>query len=1081
MLGRFFSKLSRDAADASGFSPAADEQGFSYPLSLADSEQHWQLAGYLDQLFEEDYVSQLSDRWLLPWESLYQLLDDSEHETSLSLLGIPPFSTVQPQLASSGGLSDPSFKVFIQEWRDSASGRPVALERVGSLVRIDGRTELLSAATWSLLQAVRELQQSQADAPGEATNQVGWAKIRKQAKRAQAGMDGFLDKTVVVKPEKLRLKPKKTVVGGTPVIELEPSFDDQPDNWTESFDRYGQVQDAYHIPTADGSVTHVLIEPEVKTVLESVRAFPGRRVAGDDALALVRNPYSVIGDAARNVVDSDEYEAGLAEAGIHFHRFRLTPQLDDSGVRIESVTLDLEPLTATPEQTIEFCFNAPHELELFVKELQFKLAAAMPVGLWQGYELELSDFDLRQLTGIRDLFEEWKRQEAGAVFDSVLDLNAYGDRVIGIGEAARITSPFLVKEATEDWLPAEIANTEAGAEFLNHWDPSSRENFNELEERIDRARAEGEEQVCLPGSESLVPLEAAQKLYDTWRKKLDREAKPLAEGKPADKPVRAVLQIEHNIEEATYAQRREDALRAARDATPRLPALLRDEITLRDHQLQGVAWLQHLFDLSPSHVAGCLLADDMGLGKTIQLLAFVVSFLEQESAANPVLIVAPVSLLDNWERELHKFFHADALPVLKLYGSTLSEAKFRKDEIPEELVAKGIKNLLRPGWLGDSKIVLTTYETLRDQEFSLARQQWSMMICDEAQKIKNPAAMITQAAKAIPARFRIACTGTPVENTLIDLWCLFDFIQPGFLGGLNQFGREYQRPIEAGLERDDAALDKLRALIEPQTLRRTKQDVAKDLPAKIEDQACRSLPMHVLQRDLYLSEISKYNQQKKMQEQLEQRESGMLGLLHKLKLVCAHPFSVRPDPRLKEQSPKLNWLMTQLDAIKQAGRGDKVILFTELRDIQRELQHAIEGRFGFKPIIINGDTSTSSKSAQSRQRLIDRFQEEQGFSIIILSTVAVGFGVNVQAANHVIHFTRCWNPAKEDQATDRAYRIGQEKDVYVYYPTIRDASMPTFESTLDDLLDKRRALARDMLHGASDIRAAEFGEVLGAS
>lgn len=283
------------------------------------------------------------------------------------------------------------------------------------------------------------------------------------------------------------------------------------------------------------------------------------------------------------------------------------------------------------------------------------------------------------------------------------------------------------------------------------------------------------------------------------------------------------------------------------------------------------------------------------------------------------------------------------------------------------------------------------------------------------------------------------------------------------------------------MERDDAALDKLRALIEPQTLRRTKQDVAKDLPAKIEDQACRSLPMHVLQRDLYLSEISKYNQQKKMQEQLEQRESGMLGLLHKLKLVCAHPFSVRPDPRLKEQSPKLNWLMTQLDAIKQAGRGDKVILFTELRDIQRELQHAIEGRFGFKPIIINGDTSTSSKSAQSRQRLIDRFQEEQGFSIIILSTVAVGFGVNVQAANHVIHFTRCWNPAKEDQATDRAYRIGQEKDVYVYYPTIRDASMPTFESTLDDLLDKRRALARDMLHGASDIKAAEFGEVLGAS
>nr|WP_262924500.1 MULTISPECIES: DEAD/DEAH box helicase [Pseudomonas] len=381
---------------------------------------------------------------------------------------------------------------------------------------------------------------------------------------------------------------------------------------------------------------------------------------------------------------------------------------------------------------------------------------------------------------------------------------------------------------------------------------------------------------------------------------------------------------------------------------------------------------------------------------------------------------------------------------------------------------------------GDARIVLTTYETLRDQELSLARQQWAIVICDEAQKIKNPAALITQAAKAIPSRFRIACTGTPVENTLIDLWCLFDFIQPGFLGGLNQFGREYQRPIEAGMERDTAALERLRGLIEPQTLRRTKQDVAKDLPAKIEDQGCRKLLMHTLQRNLYLSEVAQYTQKQQMQEQLEQRESGMLGLLHRLKLVCAHPFSVQPDPRLREHSPKLQWLLSTLDNIARSGSGDKVILFTELRDIQRELQHAIQERFGFKPTVINGDTSTSSQSAQSRQRLIDRFQEQPGFSVIILSTVAVGFGVNVQAANHVIHFTRCWNPAKEDQATDRAYRIGQEKDVYVYYPTVRDAGMPTFEATLDELLQKRRALARDMLHGASELQVSEFGELLRA-
>ena len=195
------------------------------------------------------------------------------------------------------------------------------------------------------------------------------------------------------------------------------------------------------------------------------------------------------------------------------------------------------------------------------------------------------------------------------------------------------------------------------------------------------------------------------------------------------------------------------------------------------------------------------------------------------------------------------------------------------------------------------------------------------------------------------------------------------------------------------------------------TLRRTKQDIAKDLPAKIEDKGCRSLPIHALQRNLYLSEISAYSQKQQIEEQLDQKNSSMLGLLHRLKLICAHPYSVQPDKRLCDNSPKLRWLIDTLESIKKAGKGDKVILFTELRDIQRELQHAIQEYFGFRATVINGDTSTSSQSANSRQKLIDQFQDQPGFSVIILSTIAVGIGVNVQAANHVIHFTRCWNPA----------------------------------------------------------------------
>lgn len=1053
------------------------EHGLSFPLSLADHEEFWALASYLYQLEEEEFASQLSDRWLLPWDELYRLIADPEHESSLPLLLLPPLTNVTPQLTSHSSLASDDFRVSLGDWRAPHSNAVVQLSRTGAIVTHDGTSELLPEPTWRLLNAVRQLYVSQQEKPGEATNQVGWANIRKLARNSGAGMDGFLDKTIVIKPENLRLIPRKTSVGNTPVIELEPSFEGQPKNWLQSFDGQKQVQDRYRVADENGSVTHVLIEPEVKSVLDYVRSLPGRRVAGDDALSFVRNPYSALGDDASKVLDADSYEKDLADAGIFFHRFHLVPELDVTTVRIQRVKLTLEPISETPHELIEYWFSAAHELAPFVHELQLKLAAGMPAGFWQGYELELSDFDLRQLAGMAELLNRWQKEAAGVEFDAVLDLSLYGDRVTGIGEAERITSPFLVKETTENWLPKDVADLGIDSEMLSQWDPTSLQQFEAFEQRLHEARAAGDDTVLMPETDSPLSIAAAEQLFAAWAKKI-ATPEPSINGN-AEKVGRTVLQIGHNIDEPTYVQVRQAALRAGLDAQPELPTLLRPEVHLRDHQLQGVAWLQHLFKLSPTDISGCLLADDMGLGKTIQLLTFLVWYIEHYPKDKPTLIVAPVSLLDNWERELHRFFFADALPVLKLYGKALSSVKFHKDEIPTDLRAKGIKNLLRPGWIGDARIVLTTYETLRDQEFSLARQQWSIVVCDEAQKLKNPAALVTQAIKAIPARFRVACTGTPVENTLIDLWCLFDFIQPGFLGGLNQFGREYQRPIEAALERDTVALERLRALIDPQTLRRTKQEVAKDLPAKIEDTQCRNLTMHTLQRNLYLSEIAKYSQKQQLEEHLDQRSAGMLGLLHKLKLICAHPYSVQPDKRLRDHSPKLQWLIKTLKSIEATGKGEKIILFTELRDIQRELQHVVQEHFGFRATVINGDTSTSSESANSRQRLIDQFQEQPGFAVIILSTIAVGFGVNVQAANHVIHFTRCWNPAKEDQATDRAYRIGQEKDVYVYYPTVRDAEMPTFEATLDELLSKRRALARDMLTGAADLKASDFDELLG--
>jgi len=219
-------------------------------------------------------------------------------------------------------------------------------------------------------------------------------------------------------------------------------------------------------------------------------------------------------------------------------------------------------------------------------------------------------------------------------------------------------------------------------------------------------------------------------------------------------------------------------------AAPALPAHFTHGTALLAHQHDGLAWLQHLYRLRSSHqVRGAVLADDMGLGKTLQLLSFMARLNELQPHGDPMLVVAPVSLLENWKDELDKFFQPGTLPVLTAYGDALKTLRVPREAIDERLRTEdGLVRFLQPNWIGSARLVLTTYETLRDLEFSFAAQRWSVMVCDEAQRIKNPAAMVTRAAKKQNADFRIACTGTPVENTLADLWCLFDFIQPGLLG-----------------------------------------------------------------------------------------------------------------------------------------------------------------------------------------------------------------------------------------------------------------------------------------------------------
>jgi SNF2 family DNA or RNA helicase len=541
------------------------------------------------------------------------------------------------------------------------------------------------------------------------------------------------------------------------------------------------------------------------------------------------------------------------------------------------------------------------------------------------------------------------------------------------------------------------------------------------------------------------------------------------------KTPRETLLVKTNFHGVDYLEERRASLVLPEGWEAQLPASLRPSVSFKAHQRYGVAWFQHLMSKAPAECRGALLADDMGLGKTLQLLCVLGKYYEVNPNAAPSVIFAPKSLLENWASESRKFFNDSFPEVLVLYGDELRARKQPLGLIDRQLQEKGIVELLRPDWVGHAKVVITTYEVLTSYEFSLAKQPFAFVICDEAQRIKTPGTLVTLAAKKLKATFRVACTGTPVENSLADLWCLFDLVQPGLLGALEEFGKTYRRPIECETEEQLATLRRLQAAISPQTLRRTKADIAADLPKKFfalkkaGDRAVQFKPalgdgellevaLTEHQRILYMGGLKKL-QDAASEANGRKRAQLSFGALHLMKAVCAEPYCLPGTKFIMDKSgrdahlansPKLRWLLERLAEVKSAG--EKAIVFTELREAQAALYYFLKDAFGVKPFIINGDS-------QGRQGYIDKFSAKPGFDVIILSTLAAGAGLNVTAANHVFHFTRAWNPSKEAQATDRAYRIGQERDVFVYCPTVVADDFHTFEVRLDQLLKRKAGLA----------------------
>ncbi|USE77560.1 SNF2-related protein [Cupriavidus gilardii] len=1044
------------------------------------------LVGYLSQMADEGFAVETSEGYLIGWDELYAALASPSYTALPDALALPSFATARAILRSSNSLTDGTFSIAIAGWR-LEDGRRIDTRPVGPLLEVEGQQSLLQPRQWSLLREVVSFAKRPESERNDLSHRQRWGRIRKLAVAADAQLDDFLHRSVVLTPEKLQIGLRKSsAVTDDRVVEIEPTFDGAPTNWLASFDRAKQVRDRYDIVTPDG-IVQVLISPKVRTVLQEVKRLPGRRVAGARAQAFLLNPYSTLGADANDVIEEGQLEKAREDAGLAYERFAPVFERDGSGYP-RRVGLLIETATAAGPASSETQWLDDARLSSFVQALDRARSMRYQLLAWDGFDLVLDGNAENHLADLRDALARRQTPPPLVSYEQVHNLAGYSARIEGIGVEKPYNSPYIEKKNDgSSWFPDNVrANwTIPRSDGGTPMDVSlSREQVRRLKAELAEAELAGKAEIVsavLPGR---VAVDDAKKLVQASEQAFeDFSTGKTPDGATWDKVnnhlgPKKQLVLRANIQVLEYEELRREALQAV-PVQPRIPAGIRPGFSLMPHQLAGLAWMQHLYSLQTEyHVRGAVLADDMGLGKTFQLLALMASLREREPDLPPMLVVAPVSLLENWAEEADRFFMPGTLRVLTAYGDSLAALRVPRAQIEQRLLAEdGLVKFLRPDWIGDANVVLTTYETLRDLEFSFAAQRWSLMVCDEAQRIKNPAAMVTRAAKKQNADFRIACTGTPVENTLADMWCLFDYVQPGLLGALNDFGQRYRKPIEAKTDDERARVEELRAKIEPQILRRLKADVAKDLPPKIIDEACKSLPLSQVQRSLYAQAIESFK--KREDPAAGSPFKNHLGLLHYLRLVCTDPrrhglsvFTSEALQDYREKSPKLDWLLRQLRDIK--ARGEKVIVFCEFRDIQRLLQHYIESEFGFRPDIINGDTTTAPAHAASRQKRIKAFQSAEGFGVLVLSPVAVGFGVNIQAANHVVHYTRTWNPAKEDQATDRAYRIGQKKPVHVYCPVVRADDFVTFDVKLDQLLSYKRELAEDMLNGAGDLTPGNF-------
>lgn len=639
---------------------------------------------------------------------------------------------------------------------------------------------------------------------------------------------------------------------------------------------------------------------------------------------------------------------------------------------------------------------------------------------------------------IRELLDQ--PDDAPSVF---IETERFADRVVDVAEW---TSPILpwIKIQPQSWAPP----TQMGIRLNGVDIPLEPEELTPLCVTMTEALNAGLATVdvkCVQLPVSQANIDALTKLQATVEAKQRGKPEPVdAEEEQHSGP--KVLVIESNF----------DAVGFSRTSDQQRPGSLDWPTTVRTppkpHQEVGMAWLQRHWISGSS---GAMLCDDMGLGKTFQALAFCAWLRELMVAGKierkPLLLVAPVGLLRNWEKEHEEHLWNPGLgDIVRVYGEHVKHLKRGRH-------GDGTASLDTTR-ISQADVVLANYEAVSDYQLSFGAIRFAAVVLDEAQKIKSPGIRVTTAVKALNVDFFVAMTGTPVENRLADLWCIADAVQPSALGDLKTFSARYEADATSvAALRDQVWQEEEETTGTPKLmLRRLKSEKLKGLPRKIEHPIQRPMPPRQL--DAYMRAV----QQKNMSG-----DGAMLELIHNMRRVSLHPILMdggldRGELLDPAESARMAATIDVLDEV--ARQGEKALVFLESLDLQdaTQLPTILARRYGLKrlPMIINGEVGTDA-----RQQRVDLFQQEPGFDVMLLSPKAGGVGLTLTAANHVIHLSRWWNPAVEDQCSDRVYRIGQTKDVHIYYPmaVLPESPEHSFDIQLQRLMERKRELARNLL------------------